>query len=198
VADADASCLVLASASPRRSALLLQIGVRHRVLPAHVDETRLANESIEQCVTRLAQAKARQVSAQLGDPSIPVLGADTAVVVDRLMLGKPRDRADALAMLARLSGTEHEVLSAVALLHAGSMSQRLSRSRVRFRALHTAECEAYWDSGEPADKAGAYAIQGGAAVFVQSLHGSYSGVMGLPLFETATLLAAAAVPMWQA
>jgi septum formation protein len=113
------------------------------------------------------------------------------------MFGKPRDREHALSMLARLSSREHEVISAVALARTGSVSSKLSRSVVRFRALLPAECEAYWDSGEPCDKAGAYAVQGRGAVFVQALRGSYSGVMGLPLFETAALLTAAGVPMWQ-
>ena len=189
---------MLASASPRRSLLLAQIGVSHRVVPADIDERRHAAEPIEDCVRRLAQQKAQQVSQRLCDPGLPVLGADTAVVIDGEMLGKPRDRDDALAMLARLSGREHAVISAVALLGRGSMSSRISHSAVRFRTLSPAECAAYWASGEPRDKAGAYAIQGLGAVFVQALQGSYSGVMGLPLFETAALLTAAAVPMWQA
>jgi septum formation protein len=198
VPEPAAPLLVLASASPRRSALLLQIGVSHRVIAPTVDETRRAQEPIDQCVQRLAAEKALQVHAQLDDPAVPVLGADTAVVVDEDMLGKPRDRAHALAMLARLSGREHAVMSAVALACHGSVSCRLNRSLVRLRALLPAECEAYWASGEPQDKAGAYAIQGRGAVFIESLRGSYSGVMGLPLFETALLLAAAGVPVWQA
>jgi septum formation protein len=198
VPEPQAPLLVLASASPRRSALLSQIGVRHRVMAADIDESRQAQESIEQCVQRLAQQKALQVTARLGDAEVPVLGADTAVVVDGAMLGKPRDRGQALDMLARLSAREHEVLSAVALARHGCVSCRLNRSVVRLRALLPAECAAYWASGEPRDKAGAYAIQGLGAVFVESLSGSYSGVMGLPLLETAALLAAAAVPVWQA
>jgi septum formation protein len=198
VPEPQAPLLVLASASPRRSALLAQIGVRHRIMASGLDESRQAQESIEQCVERLAQQKALQVSAQLRDAEVPVLGADTAVVLDGAMLGKPRDRAHALEMLARLSGREHAVLSAVALARHGRVSCRLSRSVVRLRALSPAECAAYWASGEPRDKAGAYAIQGLGAVFVASLSGSYSGVMGLPLLETAALLAAAAVPVWQA
>lgn len=196
--DATAGHLVLASASPRRSLLLAQIGVPHRIVPADIDERRNAGEPIEQCVRRLAEQKAQQVYARLHEPAVSVLGADTAVVVDGEMLGKPRDREDALAMLARLSARQHMVVSAVALVHHGSVSSRLSHSAVRFRALSPRECAAYWDSGEPRDKAGAYAIQGLGAVFVQALQGSYSGVMGLPLFETAALLTAAAVPMWQA
>lgn len=177
---------MLASASPRRSLLLTQIGVAHRIVPADIDESRHAAESVEECVRRLAEQKAQQVRARLREPVPPVLGADTAVVIDGEMLGKPRDREHALAMLARLSAREHAVISAVALAHHGRVSTRLSHSRVRFRTLSAAQCASYWD------------IQGLGAVFVQSLQGSYSGVMGLPLFETAALLTAAAVPMWQA
>ena len=187
--------LVLASASPRRSALLNQIGVAHEVLPAEIDEGCLGTESAEQCVLRLAQQKALEVQRRRGS-ALPVLGADTAVVLDDEMLGKPRDRAAALAMLARLSGRTHTVLSGVAVVWAGRLRATLSRSEVRFRSLLSAECEAYWASGEPAGKAGAYAIQGLGAVFVQELRGSYSGVMGLPLFETAGLLAEVGVSLW--
>jgi len=193
--------LVLASVSPRRSALLTQIGVAHRVIPAQIDEQRNEGEPIEQCVRRLAAQKALRVSAILAaagalEQHQAVLGADTTVVIDQHMLEKPRDREHGLAMLARLSGREHEVLSAVALAYGGAVQTALSCSRVRLRALGREECEAYWDSGEPHDKAGGYAIQGRGAVFVESLQGSYSGVMGLPLFETAALLAAAGLPAW--
>ncbi len=198
--------LILASASPRRSALLQQIGVVHRIVPSRIEERRIEGESVEQCVLRLARQKAQQVQAQLfagpAARALPVLGADTAVVIDDLMLGKPRDRDEALAMLLRLSAREHEVLSAVALTRPdaspGTCESMLSRSSVRLRALERVECELYWDSGEPRDKAGAYAIQGFGAIFIESLRGSYSGVMGLPLFETAALLTAAGVPLWQA
>lgn len=155
-------------------------------------------EPVDRCVQRLAEQKALQVCGRLRGPGLPVLGADTAVVIDDAMLGKPRDRRDGLEMLARLSGREHEVICAVALAQRGTLASRLSRSIVRFRPLSPQECEAYWDSGEPLDKAGGYAIQGRAAVFIESLRGSYSGVMGLPLFETAALLRAAGVPVWQA
>jgi septum formation protein len=193
---------VLASASPRRSALLAQLRVPHRVCPARIEELRLAAETIEQCVLRLARYKAAAVWEALRAgadapalAALPVLGADTVVVADARMLGKPCDRADALRMLGLLSGREHEVLSAVALQTATGCAQRLSRSTVRFRPLERAECEAYWDSGEPSDKAGAYAVQGLGAIFIESLHGSYSGVMGLPLYETSALLRAAGVPL---
>jgi septum formation protein len=185
--------LILASASPRRSALLTQIGVAHTVVPAQIEERRLADEPVEQCVRRLAEHKALHVCARLQDDSLPVLGADTAVVIDDVMLGKPRDQDEALQMLARLSGREHQVISAVALVCPGRVSSRVCRSAVRMRTLTPAECRAYWRSGEPCDKAGGYGIQGLGAVFIERLHGSYSAVVGLPLFETAALLAAAGV-----
>ena len=200
--NVTAPVVILASASSRRAELLLQIGVPHRVVPAQIDERRAAGEPIEDCVRRLAKNKALEVRVALAAVAgaaaveLAVLGADTAVVIDDDLLGKPRDRADALAMLARLSGRWHQVLSAVALASANGMQCSLSRSEVRFRALSARECAVYWDSGEPCDKAGAYAIQGLGATFVQELRGSYSGVVGLPLFETARLLAEAALPVW--
>jgi septum formation protein len=184
--------LCLASASPRRRALLQQIGVAHIARSANVDETPLPAETPRDYVLRVAAQKARAIWREEG--ALPVLGADTAVVLDGVLFGKPRDREQGLAMLARLSGREHEVFSAVALADARGVALALSISAVRLRELSAAECCAYWDSGEPCDKAGAYAIQGFAAVFIASLRGSYSGVMGLPLFETAGLLSAAGVP----
>jgi septum formation protein len=159
---------------------------------ADIDEAPHSQETPRDYVARLAAAKACAVWR--ADSGLPVLGADTIVVVDGTMFGKPDDRAHGLAMLATLSGRSHEVLSAVALADAGGVALAVSASAVRFRTLSAAECHAYWDSGEPHDKAGAYAIQGLAAAFIESLHGSYSGVMGLPLFETAALLRAARVP----
>ena len=186
----DRPRLVLASQSPRRRALLAQIGVAHAALPVDVDEAALPGEAPAEYVLRLALAKAR--AARALRPDGVVLGADTAVAVDDAILGKPADRADALAMLARLSGREHRVLTAVAL--AGEREEsRLSVSHVRFRAIAPDEAAAYWATGEPADKAGGYAVQGVGAVFVEQLHGSYSGVMGLPLYETAELLRRAGI-----
>lgn len=186
---AQAPQIYLASASPRRRELLAQLGIGHELLAVGVDETPRPAEAAADYVVRLALAKAHAGWQALQDrPARPVLGADTAVIVDGAILGKPRDRADALQMLTRLSGREHQVLSAVALVAAGREAVRLQASRVTFRPLADWEREAYWATGEPADKAGAYAIQGRAAVFVQALTGSYSGVMGLPLFETAGLL----------
>ncbi|RRQ21255.1 Maf family protein [Thiohalobacter thiocyanaticus] len=179
--------ILLASASPRRRELLDQLGVAHRAEAVDIDETPRRDEPVADLVCRLALTKARTLAARSG-VELPVLGADTLISLDGVALGKPAGREDGLAMLARLSGREHEVLSAVALVTGAGGSVRLNRSRVRFRALTRAECEAYWATGEPADKAGAYAIQGRAAMFISHLEGSYTGVMGLPLYETAELL----------
>lgn len=180
----------LASQSPRRRELLAQIGIRHDVVAVAVDENTRPGEAPAEYVLRLALAKARAGRALRSDR--PVLGADTAVVTDDEVLGKPRDRSDGIAMLARLSGREHRVLTAVALV--GEREEtRLSVSHVRFRAVEAAEAAAYWATGEPADKAGGYAVQGLGAIFVESIAGSYSGVMGLPLFETGELLRRAGI-----
>lgn len=190
------ACVYLASASPRRRELLRQIGVSYRLLRVEVDETPLLDETPRDYVIRLALAKAQTGCAALGRRKpAPVLGADTVVVVDGVILGKPRDRDEGLAMLALLSGRKHQVLSAVALATPVRDAVKIQESRVRFRELEPAERAAYWDSGEPRDKAGGYAIQGRAAAFIAELHGSYSGVMGLPLFETTELLRAFGVPL---
>lgn len=191
--------LYLASASPRRQALLAQIGLSVQTVPQAVPEQRLGQESPENYVQRLALEKARAGLASLEETRLrPVLGADTAVVLGDEIFGKPAHEAEALAMLGRLSGRTHRVLSAVAVVGGGILGQdkasqvteavRMNESRVRFRDLTEAECRAYWRTGEPADKAGAYGIQGMAALFIEHLEGSYSGVMGLPLFETGELL----------
>ncbi|SDR71736.1 Maf family protein [Pseudomonas oryzae] len=189
--------LHLASASPRRRELLLQIGVPHQRVAAPIDESVLPGETPAAYVERLARAKAAAGLAALGAADACVLGADTAVVLDGRILGKPADRADGLAMLAALSGREHEVLTAVAVADASRCLTRVVRSRVHFRTLAEAEREAYWASGEPQDKAGGYAIQGLAAIFVDRLEGSYSAVVGLPLAETAELLAGFGIACWQ-
>ncbi len=180
--------IYLASTSPRRRELLEQIGVAYQVIGAPVDETPRGGEATEGYVLRMALEKARAGHGQAADKLHPVLGADTTVVVGGAVLGKPRDRADGIAMLRRLSGVTHHVYSGVALVVAGREATRLSVSAVSFREIAERECAAYWMSGEPADKAGGYAIQGRGALFVVRLEGSYSGVMGLPLFETAELL----------
>ena len=185
--------LILASASPRRRELLAQIAVPHAVAPAQVNEAVLPAEPAADYVRRVARAKALALWRGQG---LPVLGADTTVVLDGQIFGKPRDREHALTMLAALAGRTHEVLTAVVLAGPAGTFERLSESRVRMRPTAAAERAAYWETGEPRDKAGAYAIQGLGAVFIESLEGSYSGVMGLPLYETAQLLAAAGVPPW--
>jgi septum formation protein len=189
--------IVLASASRRRSQLLAQIGVSHRVVAANIDESPHRGESPRAYVARLARDKAEAVAGAKGASfGEAVLAADTTVVLDGKILGKPADEADCVAMLTALAGRTHEVLTAVALRHDDRLAECLSSSQVGFRAIDAAECRRYWASGEPAGKAGAYAIQGFGAVFVASLTGSFSGVMGLPLFETAALLDAAGVRRW--
>jgi septum formation protein len=187
----------LASASPRRRQLLSQIGVPFQVLSVDVDEAIAAGEAAERYVLRLAQAKAAAgLARRIAARHAPVLGADTAVVAGGAVLGKPADCADAQRMLGLLSARTHEVLTAVALASDDGVLSHLSRSEVTFREITAAEARDYWNTGESRDKAGAYAIQGYGAVFVSGLRGSYSGVMGLPLFETAQLLRAAGVPCW--
>jgi septum formation protein len=186
--------LRLASASPRRRELLAQIGVPHAVEVAAIDEQQTHGEAVAAYVERVARAKAETVWQRRAD--LPVLGADTTVVLDGVSLGKPRDRAHGLSMLQALAGRDHLVLTCVALVTAAGTRCMTSTSTVRMRASSEAERDRYWDTGEPRDKAGGYAIQGLGAVFIESLQGSYSGVMGLPLFETAQLLADARVPCW--
>jgi len=183
--------IYLASASPRRSALLAQIGVAHQVAPVAIDESVAHAEAPETYVTRLAALKAETLWRRLTEPDrLPVLGSDTTVVVDNSILGKPADEDECLHMLQLLSGRTHQVHTAVALRSAAGSDVRLSVSEVTFRELSMTEMRGYWRSGEPADKAGGYAVQGRAAVFISRIAGSYSGIMGLPLFETAELLAA--------
>lgn len=190
--------IYLASQSPRRAELLSQIGVEYEVKVADIDESMLPGESAQDYVCRIACSKARVVAAQLEETqkSVPVLAADTTIELDGDIIGKPQDNEDCRCILRQLSGREHQVLSAVALLHGERLDYRLSRNRVRFKSLSKAEIDAYCASPEPMDKAGAYAIQGRAAVFVEHLQGSYSAVMGLPLFETAQLLRDAGIEIF--
>jgi septum formation protein len=182
--------ILLASASPRRSELLRQAGVVHEVCPVDIDESRLAGEDPAAYVLRLAQAKAKLLWSRL-EPGrrAPVLAADTTVALDGEVFGKPAGRDHAMTMLSRLSGRTHQVHTAVALLQASGEAARVSSSQVSMREISAAELDWYWRTGEPCDKAGGYAIQGRAAIFVRHLAGSYSGVMGLPLCETWELLA---------
>ncbi len=186
--------IVLASASPRRAALLAQLGLAFTVNAGDIDETRWPGETVYDMVQRLALTKAQ---AAARSETLPVLGADTAVVVDDQLLGKPADRAEGLAMLALLSGRTHEVLTAVAIVHGHRSEVRVSRSHVTFRAITRAEAEAYWVTAEPRDKAGGYGIQGIGGIFAERIDGSYSGIVGLPLAETDALLQAFGVDTWQ-
>jgi septum formation protein len=189
--------LFLASQSPRRQELLNQLGVHFTVRSQDVAENHQPGETPEGFVQRLAVEKAAAVHQTLSfTQQCPVLGADTVVVVDGEILGKPASRENAITMLQRLSGRSHQVMTGVAVV-SRQQSVCVNVSEVTFRELSIEEIEAYWDTGEPADKAGSYAIQGYAAAFIRKLVGSYSGVMGLPLFETAQLLAQHDVPVWQ-
>jgi len=191
--------IYLASRSPRRRELLTQIGVRYHLLlfrdradtAPEVNEEPLAGEAPDVYVERVARAKAevgwtRMLQRNL--PHAPVLSADTTVALDGRIFGKPADRNDAARMLAALAGKSHEVLTAVAIKWGDDLHAALSRSEVRFKSLSEAEIREYAATGEADDKAGAYGIQGRAAKFVAEMRGSYSGVMGLPLYETAQLL----------
>lgn len=176
--------LFLASSSPRRSEILNQLGLSFDAAGVDIDETPVPGEDAETMVLRLACGKAEAAAR----PERLVLAADTAVVLDGEIFGKPVDREDALTMLGRLSGREHEVLTGVAVAAAGQVDSAVSRTRVWFRKIRRDEALDYWHSGEPHDKAGAYGIQGLGGVFVSRIEGSYSGVVGLPVFETAGLL----------
>jgi septum formation protein len=188
----------LASASPRRRELLHQLGVRFEMRIADVPETLQQDETPYEFVQRLALEKANKVWLSLAPSQRrPVIGADTVVVIDEHILGKPVSREHAVEMLGLLSGRTHEVMTGVAVV-SQQHSVCVNVSTVRFRVLDPAEIQAYWQTGEAADKAGAYAIQGYAAAFIEHLSGSYSGVMGLPLYETSNLLRQQDIPIWQA
>ena len=182
--------LILASASPRRRALLDQLGVCYTCDPAHINEAQRGGEDAPGYVQRMAQEKALAVAARYPAPAYAVLAADTTVVIENTVLGKPRDREDALAILARLSGRRHVVLTAVCLHSATGMHSELVATEVEFIALSPAMCDAYLATSESWDKAGAYAIQGLGGAFVRAIQGSYSNVVGLPLCETWQLLCA--------
>ena len=180
--------VILASQSPRRRELLAQIGIAHEVRPADIDETVWPGEAPVPHCERLARAKAHTLA--LAHSDAVVIGSDTIVVIDDAILGKPRDRADAVAMLERLSGREHTVHTAVAVAHAGETHSAVESVQVRFRALTRATIEAYVDTGEPMDKAGAYGIQGFGATLVEGIQGDYFAVMGLPLARVVALVGA--------
>lgn len=190
--------LVLASASPRRAELLRQMGLSFTVCPVHIDETPRPGEIPGHYVERLAREKAVAAVSVAGSPNALVIGSDTSVVLGDEILGKPENERQAADMLQRLSGNTHRVMTAVALASEQDCFARLVTTEVRFRDLSADEVAAYIATGEPMDKAGAYGIQGRGGIFVDGLWGSYSAVVGLPLQETAALLAEAGQPVWMA
>ena len=187
----------LASSSPRRHEILTAMGLRFTAAGVDVDETQYDGEPVADMVVRLAIAKVAAAREDV-DPSLPIIGADTAVAIGDQVLGKPGSQDEALRMLASLSGRTHTVLTGVALDYAGVVRTATSLTEVRFREISPDEAQCYWQSGEPLDKAGAYAVQGIAGIFVEELSGSYSGVVGLPVFETAALLADAGLEVLHA
>jgi septum formation protein len=187
--------IILASASPRRKELLDQIKVTYEIHPVDLDESPLPDEAPLDYVKRVAAEKSAACVAQL-KTEIPVLAADTAVVLGCMIMGKPKDQADALAMLTQLSGKTHQVYSAISL-RGREHSLAVSITEVTFRRLTEREMLDYWHSGEPVDKAGSYAIQGIGGLFVESIKGSFSGVVGLPLFETAELLSKQGIELFK-
>lgn len=188
--------LVLASASPRRIELLNQIGVKFTVLPSDICENVLDGESPTEYTRRLALEKAEYCFKKQPNNTV-VLAADTTVSIDGAILGKPVNEQDAVATLMRLSGRKHQVITAIAVMSNQSEDAVVVVSDVEFVPLTEALCHAYWQTGEPQDKAGSYAIQGLGATFVKHLSGSYSSVVGLPLFETSVLLQRHGIPIWQ-
>lgn len=184
----------LASASPGRLEILAALGARFTAAGVEVDETRLDGEPVADMVIRLAVAKVA-AAREMVRASLPVIGADTAVALDDRVFGKPGSQDEALRMLSTLSGRTHKVLTGVALGYAGAVRTAMSVTDVQFREIGPDEARRYWQSGEPLDKAGAYAVQGIGGIFVERISGSYSGVVGLPVFETAMLLAAAGLPV---
>lgn len=180
--------IILASRSPRREELLAQLGVQCEIVPADIDESCLAGEDPAIYVQRLAKAKALAIAVTHGANGLPILAADTTVALGQEILGKPADADEALAMLSRLSGSVHLVHTAVAVFQAGEVRCLLNTTRVEMMQIPSDALQAYVASGEPMDKAGAYGIQGRAGAWIARIDGSYSGVMGLPLHETAQLL----------
>ena len=191
--------ICLASKSPRRRQLLDQLGVQYDLLAANIDETAFAGEEPQAYVKRMCCEKARKVwQAELFDRQVPVLASDTAVILDHSILGKPVDEQEGKSMLQQLSAREHWVMTGVVMLFNETERFVLSQTKVCFKALTELDISAYWRTGEGRDKAGSYAIQGKAASFIERIEGSFSGVMGLPLFETTQLLEAFNVDYWKA
>ncbi len=185
---AEYSKIFLASNSPRRKELLTQLGVAFEQVINDFDETPMVDENAVDYVERLALGKAQSAQKYISDSRTPILAADTIVVLDGQLLGKPKDSSDAINTLKQLSGKEHQVLTSVVLMTEENLLQKTSANKVKFEDISEELIEAYCKTGEPMDKAGSYAIQGVAASFIELLHGSFSGVMGLPLNETRQML----------
>ena len=183
----------MASRSPRRAAMLHQIGIPFSVQPVSIDESIQDDEYAHGYVTRLSRDKAFAVV----DPAVPVLAADTAVVVDQKIFGKPTGEENGISMLLALSGREHEVVTGLTVRMGSTESTRVAFAKVKFREIGRAEAAAYWCTGEPVDKAGGYGIQGIGGIFVRSIRGSYGAIVGLPLEETHELLRLFGVDTWQ-
>lgn len=181
--------IILASQSPRRVALLKQMGIDCVVMPADIDETALPNELPTDYVLRLARQKALAIVAKNPNANLPILAADTTVALGHEVLGKPENAADAVNMLKKLSGSTHQVHTAIAVVFNGNLETALNSTQVEMMVLSDAMINTYIASGEPMDKAGSYAIQGLAGCWIKKIEGSYTGVMGLPVHETAMLLA---------
>ena len=192
----SSSLLILASASPRREKLLRQLGVNFVSEPQDIIEEKRIDESPEKFVKRMAEEKASSAFGKRKEKDIVVVASDTIVVCDKRVLGKPKDKSDGIKMLLTLSNKTHRVLSAVTVANTLRYKSTVSETSVSFREISEIEAECYWDSGEPEGKAGGYAIQGCGAVCVQSITGSYSGVMGVPLFQTAQLLSEFGIHSW--
>ncbi len=189
--------IYLASASPRRAQLLEQIGVRYNKIQIDVDEVAISGESPKQQVERLAILKAHAGWNNInGQALLPVLAADTMVVIDNQVLGKPASKEHAINMLQQLSGKQHDVLSGVAVVNKQHTESIVVHTQVKFRTLSIIECQDYWNTGEPKDKAGAYGIQGYGAILVESITGSYSNIVGLPLLETSQMLKRFGISVW--
>jgi len=194
--------LILASQSPRRKVLLKQLGYQFSTLVADIDESVCDHESAKEYVLRLAQEKALAIFDTLTvekQKQSLVLGADTCVVIDGIILGKPANEAECIETLLRLENNQHQVLTAIAVagyqaVNTADVSSKIIETKVNFKALTVSEIKRYWQTGEPCDKAGAYAIQGIAGQFVTKINGSYSAVVGLPLYETTQLLAKSGLP----
>lgn len=180
--------LYLASSSPRRQEILQQMGITFSVVPQNIEEQYLPDESPQNYVLRLAVEKSKDGLKGQIKQNIPVLGADTIVVLDGKVLEKPDNREHGIEMLLSLSGHTHQVMTAVALGNDNKIESAISVSEVLFSSLSRKICENYWQTGEPADKAGSYAVQGQGALFIKNINGSYTGVMGLPIYETGLLL----------